>query len=116
VNPRPNADKYKLVATTSLRGARMACVLEETVVERVEVKRYRLDEPIDDGTLVLVHPSGIVVRSLASGHPTDFFYRLGATFAEREHLDPVEHADVYEALEAELPSAAAASAAATGAH
>ncbi len=107
-NPRPNADKYKLVATTSLRGQRMACVLDETVLERVEVKRFRLDEPVDDGTLVLVHPSGIVVRAVEGGHPTDFFYRLGTTFAERQHLDPVEHADVYEALEAELPSTSAA--------
>ena len=107
-NLRPNADKYKLVATTSLRGERMACVLDETVVERVEVKRFRLDEPVDDGTLVLVHPSGIVVRTVEGGHPTDFFYRLGTTFAERQQLDPVEHADVYEALEAELPSTSAA--------
>lgn len=59
---------------------------------------YRLNDEVDDGKLVLIVPEGIVVRVAAEEGPReppkDYFYPLGASFKEREEVQPTEHPDV----------------------
>lgn len=75
--------------------------------------RVRLNDPLTNGKVLLIHPRGIVVRipppAGQPGNPTDYFYRLGKVFTERTPLDPAEHAEVLRELAVALrPPAAAA--------
>ncbi len=60
---------------------------------------YRLNDDIDDGRLVLIVPRGIVVRATppargARQPAKNYFYPLGATFAEREEVDASVHPEL----------------------
>lgn len=91
--PDPDAQKY-VCGTTRLNGELIAYVLDEARRDQ-RPSEYRLDQPIHDGTLLLVVPEGIVVR--ANGK--DYFYPLGKKFAEREVLDADAHPEVWEAFQ-----------------
>lgn len=107
VNPRPDAEHLYLVATTQLRGERVAYVVDDRQRDK-PAQEYRLDEAIDDGTLVLIHPKGIVVRVGPPGQPKkDYFYPLrkvspALSFKEREELNPIDHPEVWDALQREF--------------
>lgn len=87
-DPRRDAGKLRLVGTTSLNGELIAYVensddLSEPLIE------HRLNDPVDDGRLVLVHPRGIVVRSpQPDGGHTNWVYFNNDRFDQREELDP----------------------------
>lgn len=89
----PDAQKY-VCGTTRLNGELIAYVLDEAHRDQ-PLSEYRLDQPIHDGTLLLVVPEGIVVR--ANGR--DYFYPLGRKFAEREVLNADAHPEVWEAFQ-----------------
>lgn len=98
---RPGADRMVLICTTSLYGRPVAYVRDERQPDQPPTQ-YRLDEPLDDGTLLLIHPLGLVVRVTKGGTHTDYFYRLGTTFAEREELDVQLHPDIWQAMQDEF--------------
>lgn len=79
--PRPN---HVLVYTTSLDGAPVAFVDESGKKTSAPVEKH-LNEKVDDGMLVLVHPQGMVVRThpRGGGDPKYYFYPLGASFKDR---------------------------------
>jgi len=94
--PRP--DKT-LVGVESLGGHYFAHVRDNTRLD-LPPEEFTLHAPVDDGTLVLVHPRGIVVRvEQEGGESVDYFYALGSTFQERTPLDPGQHPDVFAALQ-----------------
>jgi hypothetical protein len=99
--PRPNK---KLVGTTSTNGELVAYVRNEGRRE-LPLERVGLNESIDDGTLVLVHPRGIVVQVEEQAGEAFAFryyvYRLGTPFTEREELNP----EVYPGIREELDKA-----------
>jgi hypothetical protein len=95
-DPREGADQKFVRVTTCLDGEPVAWVYDEQHREQPPDKFY-LDDPIDDGRLLLIHPRGLVVRV----GKDDYFYPLGKSFQDREKLDPDEQPEVWEALRQE---------------
>jgi hypothetical protein len=107
VDPRKDADKKVVVGVTSLHGQRYAYVRDDTSRAGL-TERVGASEPLDDGTLLLVHPRGLVVRVLrdtATPHAEDgveaepsatidYWYPLGKSFKEREEFRPDSHPEV----------------------
>lgn len=93
IDPRKDAEHFKLVASTSLRGEPAVYVKDTRGADSAEP--YQLNDEIDDGVLVLVTPRGMVVRSTAGKFAgQDFYYKLGDTFTDRVELDPREYPDL----------------------
>lgn len=108
-NPRPDAEFMTLVGTTVINGEPRAYVIDERKAADPEgrMRVYTLDEPIDDGTLLLVHPKGIVVRVRGeNGEAQDYFYAIRhpkpLTFRERELISPTAHPEIAAAIAAEI--------------
>jgi len=99
VDPRRDADKFVLLGTTSLNGELIAYIRDERQAYEPPMRK-RLNDPVDDGRIVLVHPKGIVVQ-VTQGRERGrlFFYPLGRTFKEREPVDPVKHAEIKRLLD-----------------
>ena len=96
--PRPN---MKVVGVESLYGDLIASVLDEDHREE-PLAEFRLNDRIDDGTLVLVHPKGSVVRVPRRGgadeETEDYFYPIGSSFRDRlrlEEADPEIRHELY---------------------
>lgn len=105
--PPPNPhDKMVLVATTAHDGDLVAWVRDDAHPAEPP-RRFRLNERMHDGRLVLIHPLGIVVRvhqpaepgAAAGGAVVDYFYALGKGFKERVPLSPVDHAEIARELQ-----------------
>jgi len=102
VDPRKDADKQFLIGTTLLNGEHIAYILDERKRDQPP-EQFGLDEPIDDGVLLLIHPRGLVIRvEEPNGREKDYFYRLGRSFKEREALDPAVHPEIAAALKEEF--------------
>ncbi len=104
-DPRRNADKLKVIGTAALDGEPVVYV-QKTDRLTEPPARHHVGDKVDDGEVVLIHPTGMVVRTVdekrAEGGRTneiDYFYPLGATFKERERLDAGDHPDVFTELE-----------------
>jgi len=94
-DPRRDADKFVLLGTASIHGVPVAYVRDTRRLVDPPEKKH-LNDRLDDGTIVLIHPRGIVVRS--EGPPKRgklYFYPIGRNFKQREPLSPTEHPDVY---------------------
>lgn len=96
--PRPN---MRVVGVESLYGDLIASVLDEDHREE-PLAEFRLNDRIDDGTLVLVHPKGIVVRVAkregVDEETEDYFYPIGSSFRDRlrlEEADPEIRHELY---------------------
>ena len=104
--PRPN---MKVVGVESLYGDLIACVLDEDHREE-PLAEFRLNDRIDDGTLVLVHPKGIVVRvpkrEGADDETEDYFYQIGSSFRDRLRLEEADP-EIIRELHPEGPKQAA---------
>lgn len=101
VDPRANAGNMRLVASVMYGDEPRVYVADESKpTQKPEI--YTHDDPIDDGTLLLIHRHGIVVRVQENGDTTDYYYELGGTFRDREELDPELHPEVAAALDREL--------------
>ncbi len=104
--PRPN---MKVVGVESLYGDLIACVLDEDHREE-PLAEYHLNDDIDDGTLVLVHPKGIVVRVPKRGgadeETEDYFYPIGSSFRDRVRLEEADP-EIIRELHPEGPKQAA---------
>jgi hypothetical protein len=88
---RPGADQLFVRGLMKLNG-------EETVYVYDERKKaepptlYKVDQPIDDGTLIEILPEGLVVRvEKPGGGHTDYFYPLGKSFKDRQEVNPDDH-------------------------
>ena len=66
-------------------------------------QKYGLDEQFDDGTLILILPKGVVVRTGGK----DYFYPLGKSFRDREEVSADTHPEVWKALRAEFVGSSA---------
>lgn len=99
---RPNADKMFVIASISLNGQPAVLVRDDSAGGAT--KRFGIDEPVDDGTVILIDPTGMVVRvpqKPAPGQPAeaeagheDYFYPLGKSFKERQPFQPELHAEL----------------------
>ena len=103
-DPRPDANKTFFVGTASLNGEPVAYVREEQTPDKL-VKKYRVGDALDDGTLVLIEPHALVVRvKQPDGQQKDFFYPLRqpnpANFTEREDVKPEDHPEIWKELQA----------------
>lgn len=94
--PPDGRDQIFVKATASLEGEPVAYVYDEQQRDQPPTK-YFLDGPFDEGTLILIHPRGLVVRVGTK----DYFYPLGKSFVDREALSPIDHPEVWEALRQE---------------
>lgn len=102
-DPRKGTENLYLRGTVSLHGEPIAYVVDETRLTE-EPRRFRLNDRIDDGRLVLIHPSGIVVQSptspdgLALADAGDrqflYFYAFRKSFREREPIDVDEPTEI----------------------
>lgn len=104
--PPPPPPNMVLVSTISLNNEPVAYVRNND--KRTEPpKAYRVNDPLHDGRVVLIHPLGVVVRTEPkgapeSGPPKDYFYKLGESFAKRQELDPEALPDVKRELDRAL--------------
>ncbi|MBU0641482.1 MAG: type II secretion system protein M [Planctomycetes bacterium] len=98
-DPRPDAGNLHLIATMATFGEYTAYVQHDERRDQPP-ESYSVGDAIDDGTLVLVHPKGMVVR-VENGAEVgaQYFYPLGTSFKERERLDPALHSDVMPLLQ-----------------
>ncbi len=98
--PRRNAEKWVLVGTAS-DGRPVAYVSNEDDLA-APLREYRLNAKVDDGTLVLIVPEGMVVRVRRKvGRRTtthDYFYALGKSFKERVEVRPDKHPEIHRML------------------
>jgi hypothetical protein len=104
VNRRPDADKLRVIGTAALDGEPVVYVQNTQKLTEPPAKHH-LGDKVDDGEVVLIHPTGMVVRATDEKRPAgrtreiDYFYPLGGTFKERERLEADEHPDVFSELE-----------------
>lgn len=99
---RPNADKQFVIASVSLNGQPAVLVRDDSAGGAT--RRYAIEEPVDDGTVILIDPTGMVVRvphKPAPGQPADaeaghedYFYPLGKSFRDRQPFQPELHAEL----------------------
>lgn len=95
---RPNAHNMFVRFTATLNGAPLTYVYDESNRGAPPEVLFH-DDPIDDGTLLLINSRGLVVRvSDAGGTHADYFYPLGKSFADREPLSPEAHPKVWQAF------------------
>ncbi len=94
-DPRRDADKFLLLGTAAIDGVPVAYVRDTRRLVDPPEKKH-LNDRLDDGVIVLIHPRGIVVRSES---PRDrgklYFYPIGKNFRQREPLSAAAHPDVY---------------------
>jgi hypothetical protein len=101
--PPPPPDRYEkmvLVATTALDGHPVAWVRDDAHPAEPP-SRFRLNDQVHDGRIVLIHPLGMVVRVHRPDEPAavvDYFYALDKSFRERVPLNPVDHAEIVREL------------------
>ena len=99
VDPREGLDKVYLVGTEVRNGEYVASVFDERSPDQPTVE-YRVQDRFEpDGTVVLIHRLGIVIRADESDGndettTVDYFYPLGASFKQRERLDAARHPDI----------------------
>jgi hypothetical protein len=97
--PPVGRDQQIVVCTSALNGQPLTYVLDKRNTE-TPVKKYFLDDVIDDGTLLLILPRGLVVAARQpDGRDRNFFYPLGRSFSDREEVNPDSHPEVEDALE-----------------
>jgi hypothetical protein len=101
--PPPNKT---LIGVTSTDGVLTAYVRDDDRLD-LEPERIHINEPVWDGTLVLVYPRGMVEQVPAEERDGSFGYKyyvydLGATFADRRELDPASEPELQRALELAL--------------
>ena len=97
VDPRAGADQKFVRSTVGLDGEPRAYVVDKQQLDQPPTA-YRLDDPIDDGKLILIHPQGIVVRS----NGKNYFYPLGSSFRDREELSAADRPEIWDALRREF--------------
>ncbi len=93
-DPREGTEDLFLTATLSLNGEPVAYVSDQSRREEPPQK-VRLNEQLDDGRLVLIHPSGVVVQSPmppaggagGEGGTYYYYYAFKKSFRDREPLN-----------------------------
>lgn len=95
-DPREGTEHIFLRATVALEGEPIAFVADDRQPTQKPTE-YRLDQAVDDGKLMFIHPEGMVVRVQEADGVKDYFYRLGGNFRERQLLNPDEHPEVWDA-------------------
>lgn len=90
-----NAEHLAVVGTTALGGRTLAYVRDDRDPQ-AGMQHLRVGDALDNGTIVLIHPRGVVVRCAAtnSDAPTDYFYEIGQTFSSRTPLAAAGLSDV----------------------
>ena len=91
----PRRDAHKFILTGTANDGEPLAYIINTDEELEPPTIYRLNDEIDDGNLVLVTPTGMVVRvngdSKRRQSAKNYFYTLGESFKERVEVDPSEH-------------------------
>ncbi|MEP0848368.1 MAG: hypothetical protein HRF50_16290 [Phycisphaerae bacterium] len=112
-DPRKGAEHLYLKGTVSLNGVPIAYVADDSKLEE-EPKKYHLNDRIDDGRLVLIHHSGIVVQTSTPPNPgaveSDasrseqhfYYYPFRKSFKEREPLTLDEDSELARLVRAVL--------------
>ena len=107
ITPPKARPEKTLIATTSTDGVLEAYVRDEKRRE-LPPERLQLNDPVDDGTLVLVFQRGMVVQVPDERKDTTDFkyyvYKLGGRFSERELLDPARYPELRKRLDECLAS------------
>ncbi len=85
VDPRRDADQKRLVGVTSMNGRYIAYVTDDSRLD-IPPREYDEGADIDDGRLVFVHPTGLIVQVSEPAPRRYYFYPLGTTWADREEL------------------------------
>ncbi|MFH1747566.1 MAG: hypothetical protein ABIG44_11035 [Planctomycetota bacterium] len=102
IEPPPSRPDKILIGVTSTNKQLIAYVRDNDRLDLPPAK-LRVNDPIDDGTLMLVHPRGMVVQvQEQSSNDFEFkyyFYKLGTLFSEREELDPDRFPEIHQQLE-----------------
>ncbi|MCG3126842.1 MAG: hypothetical protein CHACPFDD_01697 [Phycisphaerae bacterium] len=95
---RPRESNRLLCGVTSLHGEQIAYVRDEAKREEAPVE-VRVNDELDGGRLVLVHPLGAVVHVDEGGDGgTNYFYPLGRKFGEREVFDRSKYPEIDQEL------------------
>ncbi len=104
VDKRRDADKWVIVGVAN-DGEPLAFVANSDDLT-APLREYRLNDRVDDGTLVLIVPEGIVVRTrkrIGGRYMThDYFYEVGTNFKQRVELRPTEYPEIHKLLKLAL--------------
>ncbi len=95
---RPDAP-YLCARILDVRDGQPVVFVYDTREATKEPNEYKLDDPLDDGTLFMVVPGvkgGFVVtaKDAATGVTKAYFYRLGETFDERKEVTAETHPEL----------------------
>jgi len=106
--PPPAPRPRKGVVAVSARSGRLEVGVRDLDRREQPLEWYGINDPIDDGTLVLVNHRGIVV-AVEENHGgrreyVYYFYKLGSSFEERQRVDPQQHPEIQAQLEQVLES------------
>lgn len=95
---RPRESSKLLCGVTSLHGEQIAYVRDESKREEAPLE-VRVNDELDGGRLVLVHPLGAVVHVEEGGDGgMNYFYPLGRKFGEREVFDRAKYPEIDQEL------------------
>jgi hypothetical protein len=99
-SPKPPPSERAVVSTMAFDGKLFADV-QDLDKPANPLTRVTLNETMDDGKVVLIHPKGVVVRvgnGRGNGGFKDFLYKLGRPFKEREELSAEKHPEIHHEL------------------
>jgi len=104
-DPRKDAKHFHLVGAAVVDDGPIVYV-EDDREKTQPPAEHRLNQRVDDGTLVLIDPSGIVVRAVDSrtGAVKNYFYEMGEAFDRRAEVSPQTHPEIYRQLQQILAS------------
>jgi len=99
VRTPPRNTNLVVVGTATLEGRRVAFVADEQRRDEPPAE-YHVNDELDDGRVILIHPEGVVVAVEDRGrhHITQYFCPLGVIFEAREEVDPSTHPELFERL------------------
>lgn len=96
-DPRRDAQNYRLAICEALRGVPSATVYDTSKPEQPPAE-YKVDDAVDDGTVVLIQPRGMVVRVQeeqdGASRTAYYFYEIGTTFKDRAAITPESHPEL----------------------
>jgi hypothetical protein len=103
VDSREGADKLSVTSAVWFAADPFVYVRDDGKITGPP-REVRLNEALDDGNLVLIHRTGVVVR--VKENPCDaatlYFYPLGRKFTEREEINAGQNPEIFQLAQAVL--------------
>lgn len=103
--PLPPPAAKKTLVSTSARAGELRALVRNDDKDTEPLQKVQLNDALEDGKVVLIHPRGIVVHvttARGSDSGKSFFYKLGKPFSDRVELTSAEFPELWAELQTAL--------------